>query len=398
MSEENAPKLRLKPKLAAEPTSAQAQPAAETSPLVTDPTPVESGTETEAPKPFRLKPKLAPAPAEEAAAATPADAPAPAVPSAEVEPVRLKPRVSTPPMETPAPAADPASTDAPQPEPAAKPAFKLGLKPKTAEPQPAPTPEAPAEPAEAVEPAVAASPVLAAPPPSFKAPATGENGPAAGASFPAPGKFPPPPGLKKALDEASKEAAKSGKPASPAKKKRVMLIGGLVFVLVLAGGGFVAFQKFTAEPAPEPRPKLVAKPVTVQGQAVATAQKVVEQAKAQAAEPINEILNEQPKTGAVTAATKEPVQTAEEKPLEPAKPSLPPPPPAPSTAFRGWVENLKISGMRGGANPKIFVGGTTYQPGDLVNPQLGVIFEDYIDDTRTIVFKDKTGARLERRN
>jgi hypothetical protein len=44
------------------------------------------------------------------------------------------------------------------------------------------------------------------------------------------------------------------------------------------------------------------------------------------------------------------------------------------------------------------VGGTTYQPGDLVNPQLGVIFEDYIDETRTIVFKDKTGARLERRN
>jgi hypothetical protein len=142
----------------------------------------------------------------------------------------------------------------------------------------------------------------------------------------------------------------------------------------------------------------VAKPVTPQGQAVAAAQKVVEQAKAQVADPINEILNEAPKVGATTVAATNPAPEGEPKAVEPAMPSQPPPPPAPTTAFRGWVENLKITGVRGGANPKIFVGGTAYQRGDLINPQLGVTFEDYIDETRTLVFKDKTGAKLERRN
>ena len=67
-------------------------------------------------------------------------------------------------------------------------------------------------------------------------------------------------------------------------------------------------------------------------------------------------------------------------------------------AFRAWAENLKISGLRGGTSPRIFVGGTAYQKGDLINPQLGIVFEEYNDETRTIVFRDKTGARVERRN
>ena len=67
-------------------------------------------------------------------------------------------------------------------------------------------------------------------------------------------------------------------------------------------------------------------------------------------------------------------------------------------AFRAWVENLRISGLRGGASPRIFVGGTAYQQGDLINPQLGITFEGYDDDTRLITFRDKTGAKVERRN
>ncbi|HEY8993169.1 MAG TPA: hypothetical protein VIM71_00670, partial [Lacunisphaera sp.] len=86
------------------------------------------------------------------------------------------------------------------------------------------------------------------------------------------------------------------------------------------------------------------------------------------------------------------------KPPEEIKPATPPPPPAPSIAFRGWVENLKISGVRGGANPRIFVGGTSYQPGDLVNPQLGITFVGYNDGTRMLTFRDKSGASVERRN
>jgi hypothetical protein len=86
------------------------------------------------------------------------------------------------------------------------------------------------------------------------------------------------------------------------------------------------------------------------------------------------------------------------KPVEEVKPPPPKPPPPASVAFRGWVENLKISGVRGGTNPRVFVGKSSYLRGDLVNPQLGIIFEEYNPETRVITFKDKTGARVERRN
>jgi hypothetical protein len=36
--------------------------------------------------------------------------------------------------------------------------------------------------------------------------------------------------------------------------------------------------------------------------------------------------------------------------------------------------------------------------GDLVNPSLGIVFDGYDAETRTLVFKDKTGAKVERRN
>ena len=76
----------------------------------------------------------------------------------------------------------------------------------------------------------------------------------------------------------------------------------------------------------------------------------------------------------------------------------PPPPPPPSMQFKAWVENLKISGVRGGATPRVFIGGTSFQKGDLVNPQLGITFEGYSNETRLLTFKDQTGARVERRH
>jgi hypothetical protein len=148
---------------------------------------------------------------------------------------------------------------------------------------------------------------------------------------------------------------------------------------------------------------------------------VIEQAKEQAEAPVNEVMAdpaakpseakpaetkpaESNPAGAKPAETKpaEPATTVaatpEPKPAEVVKPAAPPAPPAPSVAFRGWAENLKISGVRGGANPRVFVGKSSYLKGDLVNPQLGITFEDYNDQTRVITFRDKTGAKVERRN
>ncbi|HRG55379.1 MAG TPA: hypothetical protein PLG56_05020, partial [Lacunisphaera sp.] len=82
----------------------------------------------------------------------------------------------------------------------------------------------------------------------------------------------------------------------------------------------------------------------------------------------------------------------------PVVPEPPPPPPPPSNQFRAFVENLKISGVRGGATPRVFIGGTSFQKGDLVNPQLGITFEGYSSATRLLTFKDQTGAKVERRH
>ena len=48
------------------------------------------------------------------------------------------------------------------------------------------------------------------------------------------------------------------------------------------------------------------------------------------------------------------------------------------------MENLKIRGVRGGANPRVFIGASSYQQGDLVNPQMGITFEGYTDATRLL--------------
>ena len=154
-----------------------------------------------------------------------------------------------------------------------------------------------------------------------------------------------------------------------------MIAGGAIAAAVVLGGGFFAYLKLTAPPPPPPRPKVVVKP-----------KPPVEKAP----EPV------------VVAETPKPEPAAEvPKPAEkpaPVVPAAPPPPPAASLAFKAWVENLKISGVRAGAAPKVFIGGTAYAPGDLVNPQLGISFVGYNPETRMIHFKDASGATVERRN
>ncbi len=129
-------------------------------------------------------------------------------------------------------------------------------------------------------------------------------------------------------------------------------------------------------PLPRPKPKPVVKPVEV---------KPVETAPA----PVEAAVVEKPAV---------PVAAPVVEPVVSAPPPPPPPPPAASVAFKGWVENLKISGVRAGASTRVFIGGTSYTPGDLVNPQLGISFEGYNPETRLLLFKDKSGAKVERRN
>jgi hypothetical protein len=351
MSEENAPKLRLKPKLAADPGSSTSQPA-------------QPGTDTPAPE----------------SAVAPAATPT----GEESKAFRLKPRLSALPVEeTVTPAAEPLAGAAPVP-PAAemaeaeKPAVKFSLKPKAAaEPVAAPmVTEMPAPEADLVEP-----PPLAAAIPAPDFPHEEEAAPAK--SFPPPpGKFPLPPG-------AAKPAAPWAKPSAPSggSKKKLVLISGTVAALLVLGVAFVAYRKLTAEPPPPPpKPKLAAKPV---------APVVVEKPAEPVAAPVveNPPVVTLPKSGAMeTPVATAPVEVA------PPPPSVIPPAPPASLAFKGWVQNLKVSGVRGGTTTRLFIGGTAYATGDLVNPQLGITFDSYNPETRILTFKDKSGAKVERRN
>jgi len=160
-------------------------------------------------------------------------------------------------------------------------------------------------------------------------------------------------------------------------------------VLLVIAGGFV-FKR--TPPAPEPKPVAQTEPPPAEKPAeepvvAETAPAEITPAPAEG-NPAETKPVEQPAPAAVAAPVVE----------VPVEPPPPPPPPPPSMQFKAWVENIKISGARSGANPKVFIGGTAFQKGDLVNPQLGITFEGYSSETRLLTFKDQTGARVERRH
>jgi hypothetical protein len=194
---------------------------------------------------------------------------------------------------------------------------------------------------------------------------------ASGMPFPPPsGKFPAPAGLTKSLADAERTAKSARRVAGSlgSKKRLIMIVGSAMAGVLLLGGGYFAYMKFTAPPPPPPpRPKVVAKP--------------------KSPPPVVEVPKIEPAAVASvpSAAIPAPVVAA-------------PPPPVASVAFKNWIENLKISGVRAGHSPKVFIGGTAYGPGDLVNPQLGITFVGYTAETRMLIFKDAAGAQVERRN
>ena len=379
MSEENAPKLRLKPKLATDPVVVPLSPA-QNPPLPEAPPPPAAADE---PKGVRLKPRLSLPPA------PPVGNESWAPPEPLLAPVDLPPPAGV----FPPPIADFA---APLPAgEAEKPVSRFSLKPKVAaESARAEFPPPALAPIEAVSVPVESAihaPELAAPAQSGDT--TGFGAPQSATAMP----FPPPPGNFPAPPGSGARPAPpwlhSGVPAGvPAMKYNYALLGGgVIFVLLVMGGGFLAYQKFmVAPPEPPPSPKVVAKPKIPEP----SVQAMLNKARQDAAAPLNEIL------AATPAAVPAPVQTVA-SPTTPAAVAEPvsaaPPPPA-SAAFKAWVDVLRVGGVRTGANTRVFIGGTAYVAGDVVNEQLGITFESYNPETRKLTFRDRTGAKVDRRN
>ena len=439
MSDENVPKLRLRPKLAggppAPPTPPPAPPKIEEQPEDSSSEPLAVWPEA---KPTALRAKLSlksdtVAPTDEASGATkitPQNAPRSAASPAHM----ADPSVDSSSFAPPAPAK-------PLLVPRAKPTLIPTPEEAKASADPGATPPfgAPAT-GEKKLPAVLNAPpppkikvaipttetwpaVLDAPPQSGLSPvtplpkeATAEPEPAEitamrkASTFPFPSptaKFPPLPGLGA---PGGTEPAELAAPESFLKK--LLLIGGAAIVLLAVGAAFVYFKFFakpSAKPSAPPAP-IATKTQPAPAQAESKAKQMIDKVQQEQLAPLNEVVTAEPPPAKpapanvapepAAAQTNEPAATS---PVEavvapPPAPVKPPPPPPPSMAFKAWVINLKIRGVRGGDAQRVFIDKISYVPGDVVNQQLGIIFAGYDENTRMLKFQDKTGATFERRD
>jgi hypothetical protein len=191
------------------------------------------------------------------------------------------------------------------------------------------------------------------------------------------------------------------KEPSPRRVGQLKLALAAVGVLVIAVAAFVAYRKFfAAPPPPPPKPAVTVRPAP-------PPQKVEPPAPSPAAQKTPAVAGAPVKSVAPPAAPtpKAPgisTTPAAKAPGAPAVAEVRPTPPAPpaepkaSLQFRAFVDRLKIGGVRGGPPARIFIGGITYQQGDVINQDLGVVFVGVDPTTEELLFKDGSGVVVRR--
>ncbi|HXA14094.1 MAG TPA: hypothetical protein VNW23_03120 [Opitutaceae bacterium] len=211
----------------------------------------------------------------------------------------------------------------------------------------------------------------------------------------------------------------------------------ILVVVVLGVGGYLAYENFlkpaappvvvAATPVPKPTPQVSvvspppappSQPVTAPAQIINKAEAVVAEHTEAAEKPLNDVLSEQkPAAPAPSPAAATPMPPA--APVPPPAPAetkvasvAPEPPPAPiapapqtvridlspsdaaSPAFKSFIMNLRVSGVFQGEHPRVLIGSETYEIGDVVNQDLGVVFSGIDADRELVLFKDPTGVTL----
>jgi cytoskeletal protein RodZ len=68
-----------------------------------------------------------------------------------------------------------------------------------------------------------------------------------------------------------------------------------------------------------------------------------------------------------------------------------------SPAFRSWVADARVSGVFQGTPARILINGRTVTAGELVDASLGVTFEGIDASTKSLLFRDQTGAGVARK-
>ena len=415
--------------------------------------------ESTPPPPLRLKPRLRTDGAEPSATAEsspPSDQP-PASPAtqdaAEAPKLRLKPKLATEPAsaettEAPAePAATPPAVDAPAPvlfktvpetpatpvAPAAKTEEgKFKLRPKAPLPTEIPAvipPPAPPTPPAAIEfiPAIVPAPTVVPPPAPDPASVIAPPLPSPAAHQPPPPgtgtKKYPPPTMKSAGAAPAGKTPPPAKPKKPANRARLLAIGGAGVVLLAAAAGAYFFLLAEPEAPPPLPPRPIAKqpaapasadaksatapaqsprePTTVLGQAVQRAQQVV-QARSGSDQVNAGSLDDEfsPRSASRAVQKTETVAVAATTELAPgvvATTTVVDATLNASEPFRQWVASARISGVFQGTPARVLINNRTVSVGQSVNDALGIKLDRVDVEEKRIIFRDTSGAAVERR-
>jgi hypothetical protein len=233
------------------------------------------------------------------------------------------------------------------------------------------------------------------------------------------------------------EAPRVGKLPRKANRGLSKPLVGLAAVLVLGAGGFFVWQTYFAEsPVPPPVTKKapVAAPATKSPPAASTASTPPaagttpaptpsETLNQIAAAPGNAIQKAQDAISARRQSGQTRVDAAAEgldvanRPAVASTPTAPPPAatattgtralspglsatvplesvPDASPAFRSFVAMAKIGGV---VVDKAVINGRLARSGEVVEPTLGITFQGYSPESKTLLFKDRSGATVARR-
>ena len=68
-----------------------------------------------------------------------------------------------------------------------------------------------------------------------------------------------------------------------------------------------------------------------------------------------------------------------------------------SSAFRTFVASARISGVYQGTPPRAFINGRLVRTGEMIDSTMEIYFDSVDLATRSVVFKDSTGATVSRR-
>lgn len=404
---EESPRLRLKPKLAADPAGDTTVPPSAAASAAPPGGVTETAAEPDRP---RLKPRLSSEP-----------------PPAEVSAVSSSPAESSPVLATPTP---PESSPMPEPLPsqAAADAGRFKLKPKaSSQGAPTPAPDIPSTETPAFAPPAIAAPQLpSAPMPLAPVSETQSH------------RAPPPPASVDVTEELA--ALASRRPEEKPAFRIGLLVTAVLVLAVLGGGGYFAYHTFLAAPAAnaptplKPRPTAASTAATVirkaenratelasvPRQLIDKAQDALAARRGNEQERVDAALEGRESDGKRALDTRTPDEIAER--LGKAEPASAPeravvhldlgssttPPPAStapamelaapvvtaSPAFKTFVTNARINGVFQGDPPRALINGRTVRPGDILDTALGVLFERIDANRKLIFFKDQSGAVL----